>query len=786
MDRDTTSETGSAGAEAALGPLLRDESLAALSRRLGSAARVTARVSESILPAVVAAVHRLRVGEERGALSILVEDDDDARELAEAVRMYSPGVPVAYLPHRGVDWGSPIAPPAHLAGERSRALAALADGGIVAVSASALVERLPPRDRRPSPVVVSANDVIDRDDLIAALVGAGYERVGGMVEERGQLSARGDVVDIFPTTGREPIRVELFGDAVERVSVFSSLTQRSLRDLDRATIHPAGERLDGDPAASFATDQDDAAVPDGLASLAPELLAAGPVIAWQPRTVAAACAERIAELGSPAAARRRGYVRAEDAAELIDGADAFDQLPAGQPFTFEGQRPALAARGVSEAENELRALVRKGTRVIVAFPHRGDAERMALQLKRVDTRIIDAGASIPTVGAVLFVVSRVRRGFVSSQLQLALLPSSQVFRRRGAGAGDGRIGRAVRSFTDLKPGDYVAHTDHGIGHFVGFDTKTVAGVTRDYLCLDFRGDDKLFVPHEQIGKVSRYIGADARPPALSKLGGKAWHTLKARARHAVHELAGELLALYAARQAAEKPPLPPDGELVEQLEAAFPYAETDDQARAIEAVKSDLEAPRPMDRLICGDVGFGKTEVAIRAAMKVVEAGGQVLMLCPTTILAQQHHATFRDRFRDTAVAIDLVSRFRSPADLKTAVAGFREGRVDILVGTHRVLSRDVVPANLRLVIVDEEQRFGVAQKELLRQLRTEVDVLALSATPIPRTLHMSLAGLRDISVIATPPRGRRPIRTHVGEWDDEQVAAEWCPRRASPSRTGR
>jgi transcription-repair coupling factor (superfamily II helicase) len=257
---------------------------------------------------------------------------------------------------------------------------------------------------------------------------------------------------------------------------------------------------------------------------------------------------------------------------------------------------------------------------------------------------------------------------------------------------------------------------------------------------------------------------------LSKLGGKAWHALKARARHAVREMAGELLALYAARQAVPGIAYESDDELMRRLEDAFPYAETDDQARAIEAVKGDLESPRPMDRLICGDVGFGKTEVAVRAAMKVVTGGRQVLLLTPTTILAQQHLATFRDRFRDVPVRVELVSRFRKGAEVKGVVADFREGKVDILVGTHRVLSRDVVPNDLGLVIVDEEQRFGVAQKELLRQLRTEVDVLALSATPIPRSLHMSLAGLRDISVIATPPRGRRPIRTHVGEYDEEIV----------------
>ena len=362
-----------------------------------------------------------------------------------------------------------------------------------------------------------------------------------------------------------------------------------------------------------------------------------------------------------------------------------------------------------------------------------------------------------------------RRGFVWRDLGLALLPDTQVFRRKAPRA-TAPIGRALASFSDLRTGDYVVHEDHGIAQLIGFETKEVASVVRDYLLLAFRGDDRVFVPHEQIGKVSRYIGSDSKAPTLSKLGGKAWDNLKNRARAHLREMAGELLALYAQRQTRPGVAYDVEQEWVERLEAEFPYRETEDQARAIEAVKEDLEAPHPMDRLVCGDVGFGKTEVALRAAFAVAVAGKQVLMLVPTTILAQQHWNTFRNRYRDFPVRVEMVSRFRKPADVKRVLAEFGEGKVEVLIGTHRVLSRDVIPRDLGLVIVDEEQRFGVAQKELLRQLRLEVDVLALSATPIPRTLHMSLAGLRDISVIETPPEGRRPIRTHVGEYDEELV----------------
>ena len=451
----------------------------------------------------------------------------------------------------------------------------------------------------------------------------------------------------------------------------------------------------------------------------------------------------------------------------LDGATELDPFPQGQELAFEAQRPAIAARGLAEAENELAAFVRAGQRVVVAFPHRGEALRTQNMLRKVEARILEPGDAIPDEPEILFAVAPARRGFVWRELGLVLLPDHQVFRRRVPR--ERRIGgRALQSFADLRTGDYVVHEDHGVGKLLGFETKEVAGVTRDYLLLAFRGEDRLYVPHEQLGKVSRYIGADAKAPALSKLGGKAWQLLKSRARESVKELATELIQLYAQRQTREGIAYDLDHEWLQRLEASFPYRETPDQENAIEAVKEDLETARPMDRLVCGDVGFGKTEVAVRAAFAVAVNGKQVLMLAPTTILAEQHWNTFRDRFRDFPVRVEMVSRFRAPKEVKAVLKDFSEGKVDVLIGTHRVLSRDVIPKELGLVILDEEQRFGVAQKELLKSLRLEVDVLTLSATPIPRTLHMSLAGMRDISIIETPPEGRRPIRTTVGEYDEE------------------
>ncbi len=319
-------------------------------------------------------------------------------------------------------------------------------------------------------------------------------------------------------------------------------------------------------------------------------------------------------------------------------------------------------------------------------------------------------------------------------------------------------------------GDYVVHEDHGIARFAGFETKTVAGVTRDYLELEYRGEDRVFAPTDQLAKITRYVGTGGEAPQLSALGSKRWEGVKTRARRAARELAGELLNLYAERRARRGYAFPPDGEWQLALERSFPYRETADQLEAIEAVKADMEAEQPMDRLICGDVGYGKTEVALRAAQKAAADGKQVMMLVPTTILAQQHLGTFRERLADFPIEVDMVSRLRRPAEVRQTLARFAEGKVDILIGTHRLLSRDVRAADLGLLIVDEEQRFGVRQKELLRQLKLKVDVLSMSATPIPRTLQMSLAGLRDISVIETPPEGRRPIRTYVGPYDEELV----------------
>jgi len=722
-----------------------EPTLAVLARALAESERLrrfvqtpaAARVSQPLLPLFLAGLWLARNGR---PLVCVFPEDGDARDAAEAAAWFLDEERVGLFASRGVRWGSGLEPPPHLVGERARALEVLAGGGLLCASAVGVTEGVPPADARPAPLDLRVGDEPGVEGLAERLALAGYERAD-QAQERGQFAVRGGIVDVFPSTGREPVRIELFGDEVESLRAFSPFTQRTLHALERAVVHAAAER------------RRDAVEPEEGDELPRDLVAPlpSPDLVWEPAEARQAVLE---ELGS----------------ELeLGGAVALSELPAGQDHAFEAQRPAVAARGLSEAERDLQGYVRSGHRVVVAFAHRGEALRTKALLRRVDAELLEPGDPLQDEPGLAFAVSPLRRGFVHRELGLVLLPETQVFRKRPPRA-DVRLGRALQSFADLRTGDFVVHEDHGVGKLLGFETKTVAGVTRDYLFLAFRGDDRLYVPHEQIGKVSRYVGADGHAPALSRLGGKAWQAIKNRARAGAHELAGELLALYAQRQRAGGVPYEVDGDLVERLEASFPYEETADQQAAIEVVKEDLEAPRPMDRLVCGDVGFGKTEVGVRAAFAVAANGRQTLMLAPTTILAQQHWNTFRERYRDLPITVEMVSRFRKPSDVKRILREYQEGKVDVLIGTHRVLSRDVVPKELGLVIVDEEQRFGVAQKELLRQLRLEVDVLALTATPIPRTLHMSLSGLRDISVIETPPQGRRPIRTHVGEYDEEIV----------------
>jgi transcription-repair coupling factor (superfamily II helicase) len=745
-----------------LRPLLeiadQDERLRALRSAVAeTGGTVDAYVSASMRPYLLAAL----IGDQEaapGPALIVAADDRAARDLARDLKAFLSPRPVHLYPSRGTTFESHLDPPPHLAGLRIAAMNALSDpAAVVVASAIALAEKVPDPSLRPETLALHRAESVDLDDVTMLLADAGYERID-QVEERGQFAVRGGILDVYPATEEQAIRVELFGDEIDSMRRFSVFTQRSLGEAERVELAPAAElsaehRDDADPGkfrGALDLVPDDALVAIAAAEEIPGALRDF----WEDVT-AVAEEEDVrpfyVDVGEPLQQRAR----------LSLGADA------GQEHSFRAQRAEFPSRTLAEAEGELEKLIRSGYRTVVAFDGRGEAERTRYNLSRLDVPFL--GERAPEDPGVTFAEARLREGFLSPELQLAVIPQRRLVHRRRAAqpvSARARLAAAV----ELRVGDYVVHEDHGVARFAGFDTKTLAGVTRDYLELEYRDGDRVFAPTDQLARISRYLGADGDEPTLSPLGGKRWQNMKSRARRAAQAMAGDLINLYAERQVRRGHAFSADGELQMTFEAAFPYRETADQMDAIDAVKADMESERPMDRLICGDVGYGKTEVALRAAHKAVADGKQVMMLVPTTILAQQHFGTFRERFADTPFNVEMVSRLRKPAEVREVLAHFGEGRVDVLIGTHRLLSRDVRGKDLGLMIVDEEQRFGVKQKELLRQLKLKVDVLSLSATPIPRTLQMSLAGLRDISVIETPPEGRRPVRTHVGPYDEDLV----------------
>jgi transcription-repair coupling factor (superfamily II helicase) len=754
-----------------------DRSVAALAEAARGAPQ-RAFVSASLRPYLLASL--IDAEPERPAL-VVAGDDRAARDLAADLKAFLAPRAVRFYPARGMRYESHLAPPPHLVGLRIAALDALLRGqaAVLVTSAVALAEKVPDPDLRPHGFEIEKGGLLDLDEVADRLVACGYERVD-QVEERGQFAIRGDILDVYPATEERAVRCELFDIEVERLTWFSTFTQRSLEEADRVEIAPSAELApEHRELAEIAASSDESERPD-VADVLPvdrfrELLELVPADAL----VAVAAEEELA----PAL---RDYwedvtvsFHDDDAHHLYVKPDELDaaleqraalrlsSISQDQPHEFRAQSADSAARSLRDAEPELEKLVRSGYRTFVAWARRGEAERARLNLARVQAGFLD-GRPAPSEAGVLFAHASLRDGFVAPSLKLAVLPEHRLLRRRRVERPAGPSPGTIASFTELRAGAPVVHEDHGIARFAGFETKTVAGVTRDYLELEFRDGDRVFVPSDQLHKISRYVGADAGDPPLSKLGGKQWEQMKMRARRAAQALAGELINLYAERRRRAGHAFPHDGDWQLEFEERFAYRETPDQLETIEAVRADMEEARPMDRLICGDVGYGKTEVALRAAFKAAVDGKQVMFLVPTTVLAQQHYGTFTERMRDYPLRIEVASRFRSPKDVRESLADFSAGKVDILIGTHRLLSRDVRPKDLGLLIVDEEQRFGVKQKELLRQLRLRVDVLSLSATPIPRTLQMSLAGLRDISVIETPPEGRRPVKTYVGEYDEE------------------
>ncbi|MGI8797057.1 MAG: transcription-repair coupling factor [Acidimicrobiia bacterium] len=668
---------------------------------------------------------------------------------------------------------------------------------VIVAPVRALVQRLGPHVEDVDPLRIRRGDRLDRDDVLARLVGGGYRREY-QVEARGEVAVRGSIVDVYPSTADHPVRIDLWGDEVDRLSGFSVADQRSTHELEETRIFPTRELLPSDDVRARA-ERLVAAEPWGRDQW--ERLAVGEVFDGMESWLPWLCegehllpdllpAEALVLLVEPKRMRDRAQELLDEEAGLAGtlattwGTSAdrdfprlslpFDRLLAhttagavAVPAAPEGpDTPRLAGTGfdpvVGDTEglaNRLRALGRDGFRVVLAAEGAGSAQRL---------RDVLAGEGVVDVE---IVVAPLERGVVMPQAKLALVAEADLTGRRRVHRAPSRRGaqRTTDFYDALEPGDFVVHHQHGVGRYAGMVNRAIAGVERDYLLLEYRGGDKLYIPTDQVGTVRRYTGGDS--PALSRLGGADWEKTRARVRRAVQEIAQELVVLYRRRLATPGHAFPADTPWQREIEEAFPFEETPDQARAIEEVKGDMERPVPMDRLVCGDVGYGKTEVAVRAAFKAVQDGKQTAVLVPTTLLANQHGQTFRERFANYPVRVEVLSRFLTSRDQAAVVAGVGDGTVDVVIGTHRLLSDDVRFRDLGLLVIDEEQRFGVQHKERIKSLRTDVDVLTLTATPIPRTLEMSLTGIRDLSLVNTPPEDRQPILTYVGEYEDRAVA---------------
>lgn len=742
----------------------------------------------SPLRAVAIAAYARRLAMAGRVPLILCADEGQARALARELGGWLDRVRL--FPQRGVSYESLLLPAPHLVGLRLAALTALEAGepGTAVVAAAAALCELVPRPKlRPASFSLKQGEQLALEEAVGLLAKAGYERVE-QVQERGEYAVRGGLLDLFPVTTDHAVRVDFFGDEIDSLRTFSTFTQRSLEEVEEVEVAPAAELPEGVRelvrlAAAESGGEDDPSPADLL-----PLEEFAPLLELVDGRVAVVIADREGVEGALREAaqeeeleeRKRSGLYLDPAellAEVLRRSElSLEEQPHPDRFALAGTPLRSKARSVAEAEVELERLLNSGYLVVVCFAAKGEGERFAYNLKRLKPTWLGPGEPPPQGRGLYFTVAALEEGFSSPELGLAVVPARRlvVRPRPEPGSGLGGRGRSLRSFAQLRSGDIVVHEDHGIARFAGFQTRTVAGVTRDYLYLEYAGEDRVWVPTDQLAKITRYISAqavgDGKVPPLSKLGSKRFDQLKARARAATKELAGELLALYAQRARRKGYAFGPDSEWVRDLEARFPYTETPDQLAAIEAVKADMESERPMDRLICGDVGFGKTEVALRAALKAATDGKQVLMLAPTTVLVQQHFGTFSERLADYPIRVEFVSRLRNPSQQRQVLREFAEGRIDILIGTHRLLSRDLKAKDLGLLIIDEEQRFGVRQKELLRSLKLSIDVISMSATPIPRTLQISLAGLRDISVIETPPEGRRPVHTYVGEYDERLI----------------
>jgi transcription-repair coupling factor (superfamily II helicase) len=712
----------------------------------------------------------------------------EADRLARGAAAFLGDEAVALFPAWEALPGEGISPSPEIAGRRAEA-AHRARGAkgpfVLAMPVVAAVQRIVPSVGGEEPLHLEAGRELAPDGLAEFLVDLGYGRTD-LVLHRGEFALRGGILDVFPGTASRPVRLEFLGDEIERVREFSPSTQMSTGPIASIAVYPVRELLPGAEVRKRAG----AAIPrhkgrfrdslerlseglffEGMESAAPLVFDEMPVPAallpedaWivvsasrrsldraeAARREAEALAEATGWTGSPAVAIAEDALGTRERVDLTEFAEGIELGVRGWDV-LRGKAEQLAARAA--------ALSSQGFQIAVTAEGRGSLQRAVEVLER---------AGVPRVPEDLAVRTGLFEGFVFEEGRVAVLGEDDLFgRRRVAHEAPRLTGRSAAAFAaELAPGDYAVHRVHGVGRYVGMVRRAVAAAERDYLLLEYASGDRLYVPAEQVDVVSRYVGGEK--PRLHRLGTADWPKAKARVRGAVRDMAGELVRLYTARMAVPGHAFDPDTLWQRELEEVFPFEETRDQLSAIVDVKRDMESPKPMDRLICGDVGYGKTEIAVRAAFKAVMEGKQVAVLVPTTLLAEQHYVTFSERFAPFPARVGMLSRFLSKAEEREVVRDVAEGKIDVVVGTHRLLSSDVRFKDLGLLVVDEEQRFGVSHKERLKRLRVSVDVLTMSATPIPRTLEMALTGIREMSVVDTPPEDRQPVLTYVGPYDDE------------------
>ncbi|MBI4745771.1 MAG: transcription-repair coupling factor [Deltaproteobacteria bacterium] len=732
-----------------------------------------------------------------GPFLILTPLPEEAERVAEDISFFLPGS-VHLFPSWETLPFDRVSPSLETMGDRVSAIYALMTGSpIIVAPVSALIQKAPPRDFLNSSMdYLEAGEETELESLVEKLSNGGYSRVG-MVHEVGEWSRRGGIIDIFPPSTENPVRVEFVGDLVESIREFEPASQRSVKNLNSVIILPVGSSPMLRQAQHERENNVRPELVEGLihsgVTLFNYLPKSAPVFLLEPagiedelKRIEKETEERRAGLEEEDGGLQGSPLRADELLSILNGYPNVDmsRLAVGAvgetPLHFDVKGNEDIRLGLTKKDGAFdrfvelsRGWLREGMRVVIASHTPGQTERVEELLKGKDMGARRVWSydifSLQDTPGLFTATGMLNHGFRVPSERLVIVTEEEIFGRRvRLRQVKAKTSAFITSLSDLKVNDPIVHIDHGIGIHRGLQKLNIGGVDGDFLLIEYAGKDKLYLPVYRMDQVQKYTGGEG--PTLDKLGGTSWDKLKKRVKEKIKEMAAELLDIYAARKVMEGFAYSPPDHYFDEFEAAFEYEETPDQMEAIKDVLCDMTEPKPMDRLVCGDVGYGKTEVAIRAAFKAVLDGKQVAVLVPTTVLASQHLQTFHGRMSSFPVKIEMLSRFKSPKEQKEIVKKLREGGIDIVIGTHKLLQKEIVFKDLGLIVVDEEQRFGVSHKEKLKKLMKQVDVLTLTATPIPRTLHMSLMGIRDLSVINTPPEDRLAIKTFVSKFSDDII----------------